>query len=272
MRFDEDLRRRGAAEKTRRAYGADLRQFAAWASWQHVEPPAVTHRLLRRYAAALSERRSAPATVARKLAALRAFFETLREHGEIAANPADLLAAPKRAKELPHVLAPEEISRLLDRIPASTPLELRDRALFEIAYASGLRAEELVGLDLTSVDFDAEELRVEGKGSQDPLRAGRRARPEGARALPRARPRGARAAARRAARCFSRSPAGGCRRRTSGGGCGCGRATPRCRAGCTRTRCVTRSRRTCWKAARTCDRSRSCSVMPPSRQRRSTLG
>lgn len=165
-RFDEDLRRRGAAEKTRSAYAADLRQFAVWASWQHVEPPAVTHRLLRRYAAALSERRSAPATVARKLAALRAFYETLREHGEIEANPANLLAAPKRAQELPNVLAPEEISRLLDRIPASTPLELRDRALFEIAYSSGLRAEELVSLDLTSVDFDAEELRVEGKGGK----------------------------------------------------------------------------------------------------------
>ena len=166
MRFDEDLRRRGAAEKTRSAYAGDLRQFAAWASRQHVEPDAVGHRLLRRYAAALSERRCAPATVARKVAALRAFFETLREHGEIEANPADLLAAPKRAKTLPHVLAPQEISRLLDRIPASTPLELRDRALFEIAYSSGLRAEELVHLDLTSVDFDAEELRVEGKGAK----------------------------------------------------------------------------------------------------------
>ena len=166
VRFDEDLRRRGAAEKTRSAYAADLRQFAVWASWQQVQPPEVTHRLLRRYAAALSERKSAPATVARKLAALRAFYETLREHGEIEANPANLLAAPKRARELPSVLAPDEISRLLDRIPASTPLELRDRALFEIAYASGLRAEELVCLDLTSVDFDAEELRVEGKGSK----------------------------------------------------------------------------------------------------------
>jgi integrase/recombinase XerC/integrase/recombinase XerD len=163
-RFDEDLRRRGSAEKTRHAYAADLRQFARWASWQGVEPTAVTHRVLRRYAAALSERRCAPATVARKLAALRAFFATLREHGEIAANPADLLSAPKRAHELPTVLAPEAISGLLDRIPASTPLELRDRALFEIAYASGLRAEELVSLDLSSVDFDAEELRVEGKG------------------------------------------------------------------------------------------------------------
>ncbi|HEV2786415.1 MAG TPA: site-specific integrase, partial [Solirubrobacteraceae bacterium] len=124
-RFDEDLRRRGAAEKTRSAYAADLRQFAVWASGQQVQPPAVTHRLLRRYASALSERRSAPATVARKLAALRAFFETLREHGEIEANPGNLLAAPKRGLELPSVLAPDAVSRLLDRIPASTPLELR---------------------------------------------------------------------------------------------------------------------------------------------------
>jgi site-specific recombinase XerD len=166
VRFDEDLRRRGAAAKTRDAYGADLRQFAQWASTQRADPTEVTHRVLRRYASALSERRFAPASVARKLAALRSFFGMLREHGDIAANPADLLAAPKLGSELPAVLAPEQVARLLDRIPASTPLELRDRALFEIAYSSGLRAEELVKLDTTSVDFDAEQLRVEGKGSK----------------------------------------------------------------------------------------------------------
>jgi site-specific recombinase XerD len=166
VRFDEDLRRRGSALKTRDAYGSDLRQFAYWATAQQSDPDAIDHRLLRRYAAALSERRAAPATVARKLAALRAFFGMLREHGDIAANPADLLAAPKRGSELPSVLAPEQVSRLLDRIPASTPLELRDRALFEIAYASGLRAEELVSLDVGSIDFDAEQLRVEGKGAK----------------------------------------------------------------------------------------------------------
>jgi site-specific recombinase XerD len=166
IRFDEDLRRRGAAAKTRQAYGIDLRELASWASAGAAEPATVTHRILRRYASTLSERHLAPATVARKLAALRAFFGMLREHGEIEANPADLLAAPKLASELPTVLAPEQISRLLDRIPASTPLELRDRALFEVAYASGLRAEELVALDLASVDFDAEQLRVEGKGSK----------------------------------------------------------------------------------------------------------
>ena len=78
----------------------------------------------------------------------------------------DLIASPKRPRTLPKVLRPDELAALLDRIPASTPLELRDRALFEVAYACGLRAEELVNLDATSVDFDAEQLRVEGKGAK----------------------------------------------------------------------------------------------------------
>jgi site-specific recombinase XerD len=167
--FDDDLRRRAAAEKTRRAYGSDIGQFAAWAARQDVEPAAVTPRTLRRYAATLSDRRHEPATVARKLAALRAFYRALREHGIVAHNPAELVPAPKRGRSLPRVLRPDEMAALLDRIPASTPLELRDRALFEIAYSSGLRAEELVTLDTTSVDHDGEELRVEGKGGKTRL-------------------------------------------------------------------------------------------------------
>jgi len=164
--FDADLRRRGAAEKTRRAYGADVGQFALWATRSGLEPAAVTPRSLRRYAAALSERGSAPTTVARKLASLRALFRSLREHGAVAQSPADLLSAPKKPSRLPKTLKPEEVAALLDRIPATTPLDLRDRALFELAYSSGLRAEELVTLDAGSVDFDAEEIRVEGKGSK----------------------------------------------------------------------------------------------------------
>src|SRR5919206_1255416 len=164
--FDADLRRRGAAEKTRRAYGFDLGQFALWCTTLGLDPDAVDMRALRRYAALLSDRGMSATTVARKLAALRAFYRSLREHGVVADSPADLLPAPKRPARLPTVLTPEEVASLLERIPASTPLELRDRALFEIAYASGLRAEELVNLDLASVDFDAEELRVEGKGGK----------------------------------------------------------------------------------------------------------
>jgi integrase/recombinase XerC/integrase/recombinase XerD len=164
--FDADLRRRGMAEKTRRAYGVDLGQFALWCTAQDIGPSAVSSRELRRYAAVLSSREAVAATVARKLAALRAFYRTLREHGHVEQNPVDLIPSPKRPRTLPKVLRPDELAALLDRIPAATPLELRDRALLEVAYGSGLRAEELVNLDVTSIDFDAEELRVEGKGSK----------------------------------------------------------------------------------------------------------
>jgi site-specific recombinase XerD len=187
--FASDLRRRGAAEKTRRAYAIDLGQFATWCAAQSLEPVEVTPRTLRRYAATLSDRRAVATTVARKLAALRAFYRALREHGEIAQNPADLIPAPKRPRSLPRVLRPDEMAAVLDRIPATTPLELRDRALFEVAYSSGLRAEELVTLDVTSVDFDAEELRVEGKGAKTRIvPAGEPALRAVARYLERARP------------------------------------------------------------------------------------
>lgn len=164
--LDADLRRRGAADRTRRAYATDLGQFAAWATAAHITPQDAGPRELRRYAATLGERRVAPSTVARKLAALRAMFRALREHGIVTQNPAELVASPKRARHLPRVLRPDELAALLDRIPAGTPLELRDRALLEIAYGCGLRAEELVKLDTGSVQFDAEELRVEGKGGK----------------------------------------------------------------------------------------------------------
>jgi site-specific recombinase XerD len=164
--FDADLRRRGMAEKTRRAYGVDLGQFALWCTAQALEPTAVATKDLRRYAAVLSGRDAVAATISRKLAALRAFYRTLREHGHVAQNPVDLIPSPKQPRGLPKVLRPDELAALLDRIPASTPLEQRDRALFEVAYACGLRAEELVNLDVASVDFDREELRVEGKGSK----------------------------------------------------------------------------------------------------------
>jgi integrase/recombinase XerC/integrase/recombinase XerD len=107
----------------------------------------------------------------------------------VAQNPADLIPAPKRPRNLPRVLRPDEMAAVLDRIPASTPLELRDRALFEVAYASGLRAEELVTLDVASIDFEDEELRVEGKGSKTRIvPAGEPALRAVARYLERARP------------------------------------------------------------------------------------
>src|SRR4051812_28769607 len=165
-RFDRDLQRRGAAERTRRAYGADMGELATWAAAQGIEPAGLTYRQLRGYAARLSDRGAAARTLARKLASSRAFFRSMVEHGDMAANPADLLPAPKKPQTLPRTLKPADVASLLDRIPATTPLELRDRALFELAYSCGLRAEELVNLDEASIDFDGEQVRVEGKGAK----------------------------------------------------------------------------------------------------------
>jgi site-specific recombinase XerD len=164
--FEQDLRRRAVAEKTRTAYRIDTLQFGQWATALGLDPATVDLRALRRYAATLSGRDNAPATVARKLAALRGLFRVQVELGSRRENPAELLSSPKRAGRLPRVLKARELADLLDRIPASNPLELRDRAMFELAYACGLRAEELVSLELASVDFDSEAVRVEGKGGR----------------------------------------------------------------------------------------------------------
>jgi site-specific recombinase XerD len=164
--FEQDSSRRALAAKTRKAYGIDAGQFARWASARNLGPSAIGVRELRRYLAELSEAGHAPSTVARKLAALRALLRVQIELGRRQENPAELLSSPKRPRRLPRVLKPDEVVTLLDRIPATSPLEIRDRALFELAYASGLRAEELVTLEVDSLDFDAETVRVEGKGGK----------------------------------------------------------------------------------------------------------
>ena len=164
--FDGSLRALGMAEKTRRAYGCDLEQLATWASGHDLRPPDLGPRQLRRYAAVLSERGASKTTVARKLAAIRSFYRALLERGAVESNPAELVASPKRDVHLPRVLKRSEASEMLDRIPAGTPLQVRDRAIFELAYAGGLRAEELVNLDVVDLDRDAEELRVNGKGGR----------------------------------------------------------------------------------------------------------
>jgi site-specific recombinase XerD len=170
--FDQSLRAHGMADSTRRAYGVDLEGFADWASTSGVSPRTVGHRLLRRYASNLSAkprdggRGLSRSTVARKLAAIRTFYRYMIEREELGQNPADLVSSPRRPRTLPRSLRRDEVGALLDRIPGRTPLELRDRALFEIAYSCGLRCQEIVDLDLRAVDFEAEELRVVGKGAK----------------------------------------------------------------------------------------------------------
>jgi integrase/recombinase XerC len=167
--FDRDMVARSAAAATVKAYTNDVGQLAAWADGMDLKPQSLGHRDLRRFAAVLSERGISKAGVARKLAAIRAFYGAMIRAGEVSANPADLVATPKQDRKLPRVLSREEMQTLLDRIPIRTPLEMRDRAMLELAYSCGLRAEEVVNLNTDSPDFDGERLRIEGKGGKTRL-------------------------------------------------------------------------------------------------------
>jgi site-specific recombinase XerD len=167
--YDRDLRARSAAERTRRAYGVDLAGFVEWAQPQGLGPGDVRYRDVRRFGAGLSAAGAAPATVARKLAAIRGLYDFLVRTERATQNPAELVSSPKRAEKLPKVLTVEQMRSLLERIPAQTPLELRDRAMLELAYSCGLRCEEIVNLDEGALDFETEQLRVLGKGSKERL-------------------------------------------------------------------------------------------------------
>jgi integrase/recombinase XerC/integrase/recombinase XerD len=167
--YDRDLMGRGLAERSRRAYGVDLGQFRDWAEQTGLAPGDVRHRDVRRYGAALSGAGAAPATVARKLAAIRGLYDFLVRDERVGQNPADLVSSPKREQKLPRVLSVEQVRTLLERIPARTPLELRDRAMLELAYSCGLRCEEIVNLDLGALDYESEQVRVLGKGGRERL-------------------------------------------------------------------------------------------------------
>lgn len=162
--LEADLRRRDSSPRTIRAYRVDVEGLARWADPHELLPQTIGPREIRRYVAHLSELGAAPSTSARKLAALRALFASQREHGMIAQNPAELVSTPRRGSRLPRVLSARDAARLLDGIPAGGALEARDRAMFELAYSCGLRAEELVSVRVGDIDHDGEQLRVEGKG------------------------------------------------------------------------------------------------------------
>ena len=120
---------------------------------------------VRRLVATLHGRGLAPRSLARTLSAWRGFFEWLVREGEAPSNPCAGVRAPRSARMLPRALSPDEAVRLV-AIEDRSPLGLRDRALFELAYSSGLRVSELTGLDVGAVDASSGEVRVTGKGSR----------------------------------------------------------------------------------------------------------
>jgi site-specific recombinase XerD len=159
------------APATVEAYRRDVTAFVAWAERLGLSGPQdVDRRVVRRYLAYLGTRRRSPRTVARTLSSLRRWFGWLRRTGVLAADPAAGLTAPKGEARLPRVLRADELHQLLDDPgPAAGPdpeLAVRDDAVLELLYGSGLRVSELCGLGLGDVDLEAGMVTVWGKGAK----------------------------------------------------------------------------------------------------------
>jgi integrase/recombinase XerC len=166
---------RNASPHTIRNYRSDLLQFrnflAIYQGEAEVRVKQIDALSIRGFLAFLYEQKNKKSSIARKLAAVRAFFKFLGRERVIAENPASTVSTPKIAKMLPRIMTEEEINRFLDQLaqvapPTESMLE-RDRAILELLYASGLRVSELVGLNLASVSFGDGMLLVRGKGRKE---------------------------------------------------------------------------------------------------------
>jgi site-specific recombinase XerD len=158
------------SEATRRAYRVDLDEFADWLGRRKVDLESVDGRILSAYVAELgaarsgrTPRRLAPATIGRKLAAVRAFLRFTLGRARVP----ELAHAPRRRRRLPETLRRDEIEVTLDALDGDGPLALRNRALVELVYSAGLRSAEAVGLDLADLDFEQETVHVRGKGGKE---------------------------------------------------------------------------------------------------------
>ncbi len=179
---------RRASPHTLRAYRSDLDRFAAVLAEQGLSPAQATPAAVRAYLARAAAT-AGPASLARKLSALRALYRWLVRVGLAAANPARAVASPRRPRRLPEVLPEEEVAALVEAPAAEGPLALRDRAVLELLYASGLRVAELTGLDAGDVDLAEGLVRVTGKRRKERIvPVGRPAREALARYLAEARP------------------------------------------------------------------------------------
>ncbi len=151
------------SEHTRENYARDLRRLFGLAAQTPLRDLKSHH--IRRFIAQLHAGGLGGRTLARMLSAWRSFYNYLmRDHG-FRDNPCAGLRPPKAPKLLPHALSPDEAAKLVE-LPAEGPLDMRDKAMFELLYSSGLRLAELVGLDPPDLDFNDASVRVTGKGSK----------------------------------------------------------------------------------------------------------
>lgn len=160
---------RGASPHTQAAYARDIGEFARFLRHEQGGEPSLTavdHLTIRRYLA-LRHRELAKSSLARKLAALRSFYRWLLKRGVVSANPAGLVSSPRPEKRLPHHLSIDDVTTLVKAPSGSDPLSLRDRAILELLYSSGLRVSELTGLSIGDLDRTEGVVRVMGKGAKE---------------------------------------------------------------------------------------------------------
>jgi len=159
---------KNASAYTVRNYKSDLLDFFSFLKEKKVETlDKVDRKVLRDYLGHLVGRGIVKASIARKLSAIRSFYRYLVREKLIEANPIKAVSSPKLDKRLPSFLTLDEVKRLLEAPDPSTPQGLRDRALLELLYASGLRVSELTSLELGQINLDTNEIRVWGKGSKE---------------------------------------------------------------------------------------------------------
>ncbi|MDR2419922.1 MAG: site-specific tyrosine recombinase XerD [Puniceicoccales bacterium] len=162
---------KGASEHTISAYQSDVRQWMQFVICAHGEIvrdiSTVTPEMIREWIVSLSESRYQPRAVARKIATLRSFFKYLVNENGIEINPMEEIHLPKLDRSLPDVLTIDEMKRLLEAPSSESPQGMRDRAMLELAYGSGLRVSELCSLSLQALDLENEFVRVYGKGSKE---------------------------------------------------------------------------------------------------------
>ena len=166
---------RNASPHTIRNYRSDLFQFLNFLSQaqpgRRVDVKSIDALRLRGFLAYLFENKKKKASIARKLAAVRAFFKFLSREGVLAKNPASTVSTPKLEKNLPRIMTEEEMNSFLDQVGLAAQggdgMLLRDRAILELLYASGLRVSELASLDLRGVNFGDGMVLVRGKGSKE---------------------------------------------------------------------------------------------------------
>lgn len=160
---------RGASDHTLTAYRSDLLQLASFIEDhpdQAEDGSAIDVKQLRYFLGELYDR-VAPASLERKLSAIKSFFRFMVRSREMETNPAELLETPRKEKHIPQIFSIDEIFSLLDAGFKEEKLGIRNRALWEMLYGCGLRVSELVGLDLTDLSVKRQELRILGKGSRE---------------------------------------------------------------------------------------------------------